>query len=204
MRSFGSRGYEATSLDALAAELGVRKQTILYYFPSKEALLEAVIDACAADLTAELEHTPGPGGQGMGPGRGVGAQGFPPGRSPPRAARVPQGGQPPRPARLDPPHRRARPVGAPGGAVPRGRDGRGDVLQARPVDRPPHRLLDGAWGWPPRWRSSAPSAASRRCGRWCAADGPSRRSSGAPLPQTRRTDASLATLSASRTAEGQR
>ena len=42
--SFGTRGYEASSLDAIAAELGVRKQTILYYFPSKEALLEAVID----------------------------------------------------------------------------------------------------------------------------------------------------------------
>ncbi|MGH9118934.1 MAG: TetR/AcrR family transcriptional regulator [Acidimicrobiales bacterium] len=64
MRSFGGRGYEATSLDALAAELGVRKQTILYYFPSKEALLEAVIDACAADLTSELEHTLARAGQG--------------------------------------------------------------------------------------------------------------------------------------------
>ena len=30
LASFAQRGYEATSLDALAAGLGVRKQTILY------------------------------------------------------------------------------------------------------------------------------------------------------------------------------
>jgi AcrR family transcriptional regulator len=34
LQSFGTRGYEATSLDQLAVELGVRKQTILYYEPS--------------------------------------------------------------------------------------------------------------------------------------------------------------------------
>jgi AcrR family transcriptional regulator len=64
MRSFGGRGYDATSLDSLAAELGVRKQTILYYFPSKEALLDAVIDACADELTAELERTLARAGRG--------------------------------------------------------------------------------------------------------------------------------------------
>jgi AcrR family transcriptional regulator len=53
--SFGTRGYEASSLDAIAAELGVRKQTILYYFPTKEALLEAVIDRSARELSAALE-----------------------------------------------------------------------------------------------------------------------------------------------------
>ena len=35
-------------------ELGIRKQTILYYFPSKEALLDAVIDRCAEEVTARL------------------------------------------------------------------------------------------------------------------------------------------------------
>ena len=54
-RRSARRGYEATSLDALAAELGIRKQTILYYFPSKEALLDAVIDRSAAELAATLE-----------------------------------------------------------------------------------------------------------------------------------------------------
>ena len=55
MAAFGTRGFEATSLDDLAAELGVRKQTILYYFPSKDALLDAVIDRVAEELTARLE-----------------------------------------------------------------------------------------------------------------------------------------------------
>ncbi|MBI2708489.1 MAG: helix-turn-helix transcriptional regulator [Actinobacteria bacterium] len=54
LRSFSARGYEATSLDALAARLGVRKQTILYYFPSKDALLGAVIDHAVAELAAAL------------------------------------------------------------------------------------------------------------------------------------------------------
>lgn len=62
--SFGTRGYEATSLDALAGSLGIRKQTILYWFPSKEALLDAVIDRSAAELSAALERTLDRAGQG--------------------------------------------------------------------------------------------------------------------------------------------
>ena len=62
--AFGGRGYDVTSLDSLAAELGVRKQTILYYFAAKEALLDAVIDAGAAELAQALEE----GLVGAGPG----------------------------------------------------------------------------------------------------------------------------------------
>ncbi len=62
--SFGTRGYEASSLDAIAAELGVRKQTILYYFPTKEALLEAVIDRSATELSAALEGALARAGEG--------------------------------------------------------------------------------------------------------------------------------------------
>jgi AcrR family transcriptional regulator len=54
MASFGTRGYEATSLDDLATELGIRKQTILYYFPSKEVLLAAVIDRASLEVTTRL------------------------------------------------------------------------------------------------------------------------------------------------------
>ncbi len=57
LSSFGTRGFEATSLDAIAADLGLRKQTILYYFPSKDALLGGVIDAAASQLIGELERT---------------------------------------------------------------------------------------------------------------------------------------------------
>lgn len=62
--SFGTRGYEATSLDAIAMSMGVRKQTILYWFPSKEALLDAVIDRSAAELSTALEETLARAGDG--------------------------------------------------------------------------------------------------------------------------------------------
>lgn len=55
LASFAQRGFEATSLDALAERLGVTKQAILYHFPSKAALLDAVIDRSAAQLAAALE-----------------------------------------------------------------------------------------------------------------------------------------------------
>lgn len=54
MDAFGTRGYDGTSLDDLARELGIRKQTILYWFPSKEALLEAVVDRCAGEVARRL------------------------------------------------------------------------------------------------------------------------------------------------------
>ena len=52
--SFAARGYEATSLDQIAVESGVRKQTLLYHFASKEELLGAVVDRTVAELTDSL------------------------------------------------------------------------------------------------------------------------------------------------------
>ncbi len=63
--SFAGRGYEATSLDALAAGLEVRKQTILYWFPSKERLLEAVVDRSAGELASVLEEALAGAGAGF-------------------------------------------------------------------------------------------------------------------------------------------
>jgi AcrR family transcriptional regulator len=54
MVEFGTRGYDATSLDDLALVIGVRKQTILYWFPSKEELLGAVVDRVAAEVARRL------------------------------------------------------------------------------------------------------------------------------------------------------
>jgi AcrR family transcriptional regulator len=62
--SFATRGYEASSLDALAQGLEVRKQTILYWFPSKEVLLEAVIDRSAVELSSALEASLATAGSG--------------------------------------------------------------------------------------------------------------------------------------------
>ena len=55
LASFGTRGYDATSLDALAAGLEIRKQTILYWFPNKEAILFALIERSAGELAEALE-----------------------------------------------------------------------------------------------------------------------------------------------------
>ena len=52
--SFGTRGVDGTSLDALARELGLRKQSILYHFKSKNALFEAVLDEAADRFIDEL------------------------------------------------------------------------------------------------------------------------------------------------------
>jgi AcrR family transcriptional regulator len=57
--AFGTRGYGATSLDDLARELGIRKQTILYWYPSKEALLDAAIDRTAVEVSRRLERAIG-------------------------------------------------------------------------------------------------------------------------------------------------
>jgi TetR/AcrR family transcriptional regulator len=65
MTAFGTRGFEATSLDDIARDLGIRKQTILYYFPTKDALLDAVIDRCADEVTARLERSLATAGDGF-------------------------------------------------------------------------------------------------------------------------------------------
>ena len=70
--SFGGRGYDAVSLDSIARDSGIRKQTVLYYFGSKDALMEAVIDRTVADLTTALSESveaapPATGGAGEPP-----------------------------------------------------------------------------------------------------------------------------------------
>ena len=57
--SFGTKGLDGTSLDALARELGLRKQSILYHFKSKNALFAAVIDEAASRFIEELETVVG-------------------------------------------------------------------------------------------------------------------------------------------------
>ena len=52
---FGTKGFEAASLDEIAADVGVRKQTVLYWFPSKVDLLAAVIEWIADELVVSVE-----------------------------------------------------------------------------------------------------------------------------------------------------
>jgi AcrR family transcriptional regulator len=52
---FGVRGVVAVSLDEIARAVGVRKQTVLYWFDSKEALLDGVLDKVAAELVIVID-----------------------------------------------------------------------------------------------------------------------------------------------------
>lgn len=51
---FGAQGYEATSIQAIAEGAGIRKQSLLYHYPSKEQLLHAVIEAWLLHWREEL------------------------------------------------------------------------------------------------------------------------------------------------------
>ena len=63
--AFGTSGFAATSLDALAEQTGVRKQTILYYFESKQVLFDSVIDAAAQDLVQLFDEEASRGLRGI-------------------------------------------------------------------------------------------------------------------------------------------
>jgi AcrR family transcriptional regulator len=52
---FGARGVDAVSLDEIAAAVGVRKQTVLYWFASKDELVDAVIADTAVQLGVAIE-----------------------------------------------------------------------------------------------------------------------------------------------------
>lgn len=65
-RMFIEKGYENTSIDEIIAEAGIAKGTYYYYFESKEATLEAVIDMMieeevgrAKEVLAESLPVPG-------------------------------------------------------------------------------------------------------------------------------------------------
>lgn len=52
---FGTRGVDAVSLDEIARDVGVRKQTVLYWFPSKDELVDAVLETVAAELVVVID-----------------------------------------------------------------------------------------------------------------------------------------------------
>jgi TetR/AcrR family transcriptional regulator len=53
--SMAAKGYDGTSLDSLAATLGVRKQTVLHHFGSKDGLLKALLGRSADEVRAAVE-----------------------------------------------------------------------------------------------------------------------------------------------------
>lgn len=53
-RLFASRGFDGTSLQDIASEVGVTKQTLLYHYPSKDVLRRAVLDQLLAHWRERL------------------------------------------------------------------------------------------------------------------------------------------------------
>jgi TetR/AcrR family transcriptional regulator len=54
IRQFGREGYAGASLGSIAEAVGVRKQTLLYYFPTKDDLLEACLAAAGQRVAEEI------------------------------------------------------------------------------------------------------------------------------------------------------
>jgi AcrR family transcriptional regulator len=52
---FGTRGVDAVSLDEIARTVGVRKQTVLYWFESKDDLVDEVLGVAAAELVIVID-----------------------------------------------------------------------------------------------------------------------------------------------------
>jgi len=51
-RLFAAQGFEATSIDDIAARAGVAKGAVYHHFPSKEAVFAQVLDAVQGELAA--------------------------------------------------------------------------------------------------------------------------------------------------------
>jgi len=56
IKLFGQRGYESATLDAVAEAAGVRKQSLLYYFPTKEDLFQTCVDDLSGRVARILEQ----------------------------------------------------------------------------------------------------------------------------------------------------
>lgn len=52
---FGTRGVDAVSLDEIARAVGVRKQTVLYWFASKDELVDEVLAVAATELIVVID-----------------------------------------------------------------------------------------------------------------------------------------------------
>ena len=65
LAAFGLRGYDSTSLDELATDLGIMKQAILYHFSSKEHLLTATIELAVNELGSALGGASKPQARGF-------------------------------------------------------------------------------------------------------------------------------------------